>query len=299
MRKKTLLGALLFLLGVVSASAAPARPKITGLAYVRFYTTDRAGAQHLYGDGLGLTLRHEKGMDVYLVGASQRIEMDAKPGVSTDEPMLEEIGFETSDPLALEQYLRSRGVTHFTKIPGGFFLTDRTVPRIAFVKHRDNPAHDTSSEVSHQIIHAGFTVKDRAQEDPLFLTLLGFKPYWMGGRAGNATDPDWVSLQTPDAHEWIEYMLHPSPHDNARQRGSAFHVSLGVVEMNAAIAKLKANGWSDPKGAEMKPQPGLDGKYQYNLWDPDSSRIELMEFAPYTKPCCSEFTQPNPSPGDR
>jgi hypothetical protein len=31
-----------------------------------------------------------------------------------------------------------------------------------------------------------------------------------------------------------------------------------------------------------------------NLYDPDETRVELMEFAPVEKPCCAEYTGPHP-----
>jgi hypothetical protein len=42
------------------------------------------------------------------------------------------------------------------------------------------------------------------------------------------------------------------------------------------------------------PQMGKDGKWQANLYDPDGTRVELMEFQPVTKPCCSAFTAASP-----
>jgi len=44
------------------------------------------------------------------------------------------------------------------------------------------------------------------------------------------------------------------------------------------------------------PKIGRDGKWQLNLYDPDETRVELMEFTPVEKPCCSEYTGPHPKP---
>jgi hypothetical protein len=38
-----------------------------------------------------------------------------------------------------------------------------------------------------------------------------------------------------------------------------------------------------------------NGKWQLNVYDPDLTRLELMEFKPLRKPCCSDFTGPHPS----
>jgi hypothetical protein len=40
---------------------------------------------------------------------------------------------------------------------------------------------------------------------------------------------------------------------------------------------------------------GKDGKWQANLYDPDGTRVELMEFQPVAKPCCSDFTASSPT----
>jgi len=51
-------------------------------------------------------------------------------------------------------------------------------------------------------------------------------------------------------------------------------------------------------GVKLTEQPkiGRDGKWQLNLYDPDDTRVELMEFTPTEKPCCAEYTGPHPKP---
>ncbi len=74
-----------------------------------------------------------------------------------------------------------------------------------------------------------------------------------------------------------------------------FHVywhGLGVPDIKAAREQLIKNGWT---GTEQ-PKIGRDGKWQLNLYDPDDTRVEFMEFTPTQKPCCSEFTGPHPGP---
>jgi len=45
-----------------------------------------------------------------------------------------------------------------------------------------------------------------------------------------------------------------------------------------------------PQLAE-KPQIGRDGKWQLNLYDPNQTRVELMEPRPVRKPCCSPMLE--------
>jgi hypothetical protein len=66
----------------------------------------------------------------------------------------------------------------------------------------------------------------------------------------------------------------------------------GVPDIQAAREQLVKNGVH----LTEEPKLGRDGKWQLNLYDPDQTRIEFMEFAPKEKPCCSEFTGPHPKP---
>lgn len=105
---------------------------------------------------------------------------------------------------------------------------------------------------------------------------------------------DWSSLQVPDGTDWIEYMLNAPPDPSRHQLGVDDHFSLGVADMDAVVADLEQRGWtpSDPS----KKQMGKDGKVQLNLYAPDDTRVEYMEFKPRQAPCCSPFTGPEPQP---
>jgi len=81
---------------------------------------------------------------------------------------------------------------------------------------------------------------------------------------------------------------------DARQLGVLNHVSLGVVNMQAAVTTLYRENRLSPR--HDGPQMGLDGKWQANFYDPDGTRVELMEFRPAMKPCCSPFTGESPQP---
>jgi len=121
--------------------------------------------------------------------------------------------------------------------------------------------------------------------------VLGFHLYWQGGPQPDRTD--WVAMQVPDGTDWLEYMLNQPEHLDLHRNGVMDHVSLGVRDMKQAQAMLESRGWrsSQTEHAQM----GKDGKWQLNLYDLDYTRIELMEFRPVQKPCCSEFRGPHPS----
>ena len=151
--------------------------------------------------------------------------------------------------------------------------------------------------ISGRIIHIGYMVRSRAAEDAFYRDLLGFRPYWHG--AMNAQSTDWISQQVPDGHDWLEYMMvgpgstTPLAKVDARELGVLNHFSLGVRNMEAAVTILIGGNRLSPR--HDGPTMGLDGKWQANLYDPDGTRAELMEFKPVTKPCCSAFTAESPS----
>jgi hypothetical protein len=70
------------------------------------------------------------------------------------------------------------------------------------------------------------------------------------------------------------------------------HFSLGVFNIEKSMDLLYAGDRLTAK--HSPPQIGRDGKWQLNLYDPDGTRAELMEFQASVKPCCSEFTASSP-----
>ena len=118
--------------------------------------------------------------------------------------------------------------------------------------------------------------------------ILGFRPYWHGGRTDD--HDDWVSLQVPDGTDWVEFMLNVPENDDKRLLGVMNHIALGVTDIQAAKAQLIKNG----APLTEEPKIGRGGKWQLNLYDPDGTRIEFMEFTPVQKPCCSEYTGRHP-----
>lgn len=299
---KILSAAILFFAFVISAQAqshTAERPRITGIDHVSFYTTAPAGVSQLYSGTLGLAaapLLEAGEIARYLVG-KQWVGYSPAPDPSVTDRM-DHVAFTTNNIVALRDYLTAKGVKAAaievrSDHSSSFLLSDPEGHRIEFVERsagETSPAQP-SSAVSHHMIHAGFIVHDREAEDRFYRDLLGFRPYWHGGMKAGETD--WVSIQVPDGTDWLEYMLNQPAHTDLRTSGVMNHISLGVVDMKKAQAILESHGWK-PHGDE-KAQMGKDGKWQLNLFDPDLTRIELMEFKPVEKPCCSDFTAPHPS----
>jgi catechol 2,3-dioxygenase-like lactoylglutathione lyase family enzyme len=213
---------------------------------------------------------------------------------------MDHLAFATGDSEALRAYLEGKGIrtTGSVKVPGNgsrsFRVKDPEGHTIEFVQRANSPSRvrvETPQAVSRHMIHVGFIVHNRAAEDHFYKDILGFHLYWQGGMTADRND--WVAMQVPDGTDWLEYMLNVKPNADLHTTGVMNHISLGVKNMKQAQAILESHGWK-PHGDEHA-QMGRDGKWQLNLYDPDATRIELMEFTPVQKPCCSEFQGKHPS----
>jgi catechol 2,3-dioxygenase-like lactoylglutathione lyase family enzyme len=284
------------------------RPPILGISHVRFHVSQLEPADHFYrriiamDAGSGLCKNPVPPQLTCLwVGTHQFVELD--PGAQRrPDSLLEEVAFATPDVVTMSQYLLSRGL-HYENVAGhdlvvrddagrmlSFSVLDPEGNRVIFEPPTKRSPSETDHEISKAIIHAGFVVHDRAAEDQFYKGILGFHLYWHGGMKDD--QDNWVAMQVPDGTDWVEYMLNVPPDANKHTLGVMNHIALGVEDIHATRERLVANGWT-PK---EEPKVGRDGKYQLNLYDPDETRMEFMEFTPKEKPCCSEFTGKHPSP---
>jgi catechol 2,3-dioxygenase-like lactoylglutathione lyase family enzyme len=296
MRPTLLLTLLVAATSSLSAQSAP-RPAITGVAFARFYTTDPPAAQKFYGDTLGYQRQEVKGVWVYPVNSSQWIEILTSPPPPKPDVRMDAVAFTTRNAAGLEHYLEAHGIKPEMPLKAGQFgVRDPEGNLVIFVQSGSNKlvAHAAPSPnaTSKRIIHVGFIVRDQAKEDAFWKGLLGFRPYWHGGKT--ETQTDWSSMQVPDGTDWLEYMLNISPTPTLKQAGVQDHFSLGVAHMSDAVAALEKNKCEGPNCA--KTQVGRDGKVQLNLYDPDLTRVEFMEFTAVKEPCCSPFTGKSPGP---
>jgi catechol 2,3-dioxygenase-like lactoylglutathione lyase family enzyme len=278
-------------------NSALQRPKILGIDHVDFYTTDADANDHLYSHVLGLATA-----DPVEPGQTQRFMVGAQwVGYSPDpDPKsinrMDHVAFRTDNCAALLAYLGARGLRvppSLSSLKDGkpsFQVKDPDGHVIEFLEAREILLQ-SGSPVSRRLIHAGIIVHNRAAEDHFYKDILGFHIYWYGGMKEGQTD--WVAMQVPDGTDWLEYMLGISQNPDQHTTGVMNHVSLGVRNMQETQAKLESRGWK-PHGHE-KAQVGRDGKWQLNLYDPDFTRVELMEFKPVQKPCCSEFQGRQPT----
>ncbi len=277
----------------------PVRPHILGIDHVSFYTTQPDGVKKLYSGLLGFASAEPVepgGLVRYMIGAQWVGYSNAPDPKATDR--MDHVAFTTDNVVTLRQYLADKGVK-VQDIQGhsdnsrSFVVSDPVGHRIEFVERAkaETPA-PSSSAVSRRMIHTGFVVYHRDAEDHFYRDILGFRLYWHGHDQPDTTD-DWVAMQVPDGTDWLEYMLNQPEHMDLQLTGVMNHISVGVADMKKAEAIMASHGWK-PHGDEAA-EIGKDGKWQLDVFDPDLSRVELMEFRPTNKPCCNDFTGPHPS----
>jgi len=293
----------LMLLWAPVTFAPTSRPAITGLAFVQFQVSKVDAAGKFYGDYLGLPASREcwgpSATTCFFITPYQDVEIlrsgEQRADVPQTNSLLTTVGVWTENAGSLRGFLLSRGLH-----PGDlssprrgrdqFEISDPEGHRLVFLSLvGSSPNHlDARTQASHHMIHTGFVVRDRDSEDRLYKDVLGFHVYWHGGMKDG--EDNWVDMQVPEGTDWIEYMLRVPPDASHKTLGVMNHIALGVPDIQIAKEQLTKNGWK----ATEEPKIGRDGKAQLNLYDPDETRVELMEFAPTKEPCCSPYTGPHP-----
>lgn len=294
-----------------TAGFAQERPKITGISHLAVYASDMAATDHYYTAIIGAVKmadpENPKGAR-YMVNAIQFVEVLPLPAGAGINRM-DHAALITDNAEGMRKYLAAKGwktpakVTSYSDGSKAFRVKDPESNVVEFVQpSAAAKAPDESKEPGHHIIHVGMLVHSREAEDKFYRGLLDFKPYWYGGMVDDRVD--WVSQQTPESHDWLEYMLTSGdshfaagsgiPANMSQQTlGVLDHLSIGVTSVPESYKKLVAENRLAGR-FDKEPKVGKDGKYQFNMYDPDGIRLELMEFHAVEKPCCSAFTAEDP-----
>lgn len=288
------------------SQSKPSRPAITGISHIIVLNEDIKASKHFYGDVLGWPASKpiENGDGVhYQVGKKQYIEVKSAPR-NNPVDRLEYIAFKTINVRALREYLAARGVRvpadvkHHADGAISIMVTDPEGYKIEFVQGGKYPL-PSANAVSTHIIHIGFTVRNQAAEAHFYQDILGFRSYWHGWMRDDTHvdgQDDFSAYQVPNGTDWVEFMLAQGREAiNGKYARNPHHFAPGVVSVEAAYAVLQNRNL--PPNPKSHPVQGRDGKMQLNLFDPDGTRVELMNFQPNEEPCCAPYTAPHPSSG--
>jgi catechol 2,3-dioxygenase-like lactoylglutathione lyase family enzyme len=273
--------------------APVARPRILGVAHLAVFVSDLSRARAFYEDLLGygepFTLTKPDGsVDIAFVKINDRqwIELFNRP--SAGEGQLNHIALYTDDADRMRDYLASQKVSVPDKVAKGrtgnknFMVKDPDGHDVEIVEYqpdswtaRDTGKHLLSSRLSEHAMHVGILVGNLDASLKFYNGILGFEEFWRGS-AVNSKTLSWVNMRVPDGTDYVELMLHdqiPAPD----QRGSAHHLCLVVPDAERAVAALSERPARASYTRAVEIRTGVNRKRQVNLYDPDGTRVELME----------------------
>jgi lactoylglutathione lyase len=278
---------------VLSSQTVVTRPKILGVAHMAVFVSDLAKARAFYQGLLGFdepfTLPAADGsVEIAFVKINDRqwIELFNKP--SAGQGQLNHIAIATDNADAMRDYLASKGVSVPARVGKGrtgnknFMIKDPDGHDVEIVEYQpdswtamDTGRHLPAERLSEQAMHVGILVGSLDASMRFYGGILGFEEFWRGSAATSKT-LSWVNMRVPDGTDYIEFMLYDElpPPD---RRGSAHHICLVVPDAGKALAAFDARPLRSSYTRPVEIRTGINRKRQINLFDPDGTRVELME----------------------
>ena len=268
------------------------RPRILGIAHMALYVSDIKKARSFYEDFLGYSevyvLKRDDGSDrvVFIkINDTQYIELFAES--PKQEGHLNHIAFFTDSAGAMCDYLASRGVKVPEKVGKGrignsnFNVTDPDGHTVEIVQYepdswtiRERGKFMPDTRISTHIAHVGVLIGQLEPAAKFYSDILGFQEIWRGSSSGDVLS--WVNMRVPDGGDYLEFMLYAKPPD-AEQMGVKNHICLVTPDIKKAMVILEMRPARKNYAGPIEIKVGKNGKRQANLFDPDGTRIELME----------------------
>ncbi len=278
---------------VAVAQDAPKRPRILGVSHAAFYVSDMAKARAFYEGLFGFQSpfsipRKNPNEQLVWIKINDRQTIELFPGseVAPDVDRLYHIGLEVDDAEAMRVYLQSKGIAVPPKTPIGkvgnknYFIKDPNGNTVEIVEYppdgwtmREKGKFMSDARVSTHMPHVGVMVGQLEASLKFYGEILGFTETWRGG-AGKILS--WVNLKVPDGTDYVEFMLYNKV-PTRETLLTKHHICLEVPDIVKASALLQSRPL--PEGCKQPDamKTGVNGKRQINYFDPDGTRVEIME----------------------
>jgi lactoylglutathione lyase len=298
--------------GLYAQDAVPPRPKITGISHVGYFVSDLPAAISFWHDFLGYDepydLKKKDGsvrIAFIKINDHQHIELFNEPP-TVPHNMMSHICFTVDNIEQMRTYLRSQGFDVKPENGGktktgdyAFEIKDPDGMLVEFVQSLPDGLEMQAvgkflpdTRISDSIYHIGFMVGNSQKSMDFYGKILGFQETWRGG--ANSKMLSWINMRVPDGTDYVEFMLYKELPDPAKW-GVKNHISLTVQDVNKSVAILQARPSFKAYGKPLTIATGINGKRQVNLYDPDGTRVEIME--PFTadgKPVPPSMAPPPP-----
>lgn len=273
-------------------AAEPVRPHITGLSHVALFVHDVEASRRFYKDFLGFaepySLTNANGsLALTFIKINDRQSIELFPEQATNSDRLYHIAVETDDAEAMRVWLDSKGVKVPATTPKGrignlnYFVKDPDDHNVEIVQYaadswtvREKGNFMPDTRISTRMMHAGIIVGDLDASLKFYRDILGGSETWRGGQTNRPLS--WVTVKVPDGTDYVEFMLYATLPD-PNKRGVVHHICLEVPDVAQAMAILKQRAEQCHYTLPMEIRTGVNRKRQVNVFDPDGTRIEIME----------------------
>jgi len=203
------------------------------------------------------------------------------------------IALETDDAVAMLGYLAAHGVTgpggkalpkkvgkgqignlnYFVEDPDGHIVEIvQYAPEGWTIGNKGKFLPDT--RISARISHAGISVANLEASLKFYRDILGCTEFWRGSSNGKTLS--WVNMRVPDGNDYLELMLYGNKPTLERLH-TMNHLCLEVADIAPVAATLQGRALPAACHATSAMKIGVNGKRQINCFDPDGSRVEVME----------------------
>lgn len=284
---------LLALFATVTSAQEVKRPKITGVAHIAVYAKDVEASRAFYHGLLGYDeafwLTQPDGslsLTFFKINERQYIELFPERAPNTDR--LNHIALEVDNAEAMRAYLASKGVKVPGRTPKGrtgnsnFMIKDPDGHSVEIVQYESDSASSRArgkslpaNRISDRAAHVGILVGSLDKAMDFYGRILGFEEIWRG--SSNEKVLSWVNAKVPDGDDYVEFMLYSGPIAEPTKRGTAHHLCLFVPDIEKAKAALERMPGRAAYTRPLNSKTGINRKRQLNLFDPDGTRVELME----------------------
>lgn len=268
------------------------RARLVGVSHVALKVADIQKSRAFYKEFLGFAeageLKKDDGsLALVFIKVNDKQGLELFPGRKPEETMLYQVAFEVTGIEALRAQLAARGFKVPARVAKGrignlnFTVTDPNGHTIEFVQYepegwtmRDAGKFMPATRIATRMRHAGFAVTAPAATMDFYGKTLGMQETWRG--SSNDKDLSWINLKLPEGDDYVELMLGQGPFA-PDQLGTKNHISLEVDDIEAAVAKLEKSAYWPQYNRKVEIKTGRNRKRQVNLYDPDGTRVEMME----------------------
>jgi catechol 2,3-dioxygenase-like lactoylglutathione lyase family enzyme len=267
---------------------------LLGLAHVGIRVSDLEKSRRFYHDVLGYeeaftTHKTDGSVIVAFFKVNDKQFIELFPGLTTNQAVpMTHVAFETDDIQKLHQMLEERGVkvSKINKGPRDGNLScsisrppGQNLKFLEFVQYLPDSLHSKAvgqalgtGRISTHLEHAGIIATNYEAARNFYIEKLGFRETW--SRKTEDGRPALVHLHLPGrSGDYIE-LSSKTALLARRAAGTAAHFSLMVPDIKAAYQLALDRGLANDS---KEPRFGKDERWQFNLFDPDGTRVECMQ----------------------